>query len=109
MATCDYMFDKFAYQRWASMKTDKTATEIEEDNIIFNVLLKRAIKNELSKDDAEIIEMYFFKEYTQRDIAKLFGVNVSTINRRINKSLDTLFEKLKYAAEYRFGVFIAER
>jgi DNA-directed RNA polymerase specialized sigma subunit len=53
--------------------------------------------------------MYFFQNYTKTDIAKLYGVNHSTISRRINKSIDILYEKLKYAAEYRFGIVIEKR
>lgn len=107
MATCEYVLDTVAYQMWqAEQQEEKTATEIAQQNRLFNLLVTKAIHNELSETDAEILKLYFYKGYTQRELAELFGVNVSTISRRIDKSLNTLYEKLKYAAEYRFGVSI---
>lgn len=75
----------------------------------FSKLLRRAIHNELSEVDAEILNMYFFKGFTTREIAEVYGITHSSVSRRINKSLDTLYEKLKYAAEYRFGIVIEKR
>lgn len=104
----DCAFDKKAYQTYAERYYTKPPISAKK-KAEFSSLLRRAIHNELSEADAEILNMYFFKGYTQTEIAKVFGVNCSTISRRINKSLDVLYEKLKYAAEYRFGIYIEKR
>lgn len=75
----------------------------------FNLLLRRAIQNELSDVDAEILDMYFFKGYKQCEIAEICHISGSSVSRRISKSLDVLYEKLKYAAEYRFGISMEKR
>ncbi len=107
MATNNFVFDRIAYRNYCQSKQTKVISEKKKTE--FNSLLRRAIKNELSKVDAEILDMYFFKGFSQQEIADMFGVNQSTVNRRINKSLDILYDRLKYAAEYRFGIVIEKR
>lgn len=110
MAANDYVFEKKAFDDYQKeYQFHQTQFLTTKKKAEFNSLLKRAIHNELSDVDVEILNMYFFKGYTQREIAKVLGVNCSTVSRRINKSLDTLYEKLKYAAEYRFGIIIEKR
>ena len=108
MAFDEYVLDKKAYQDYQEQYYTKQ-TISPKKKAEFNALLKRAIDNELCADDKQIIEMYFFQGYTKTDISKLYGVNHSTICRRINKSIDVLYEKLKYAAEYRFGIVMEKR
>lgn len=108
MAASDYEFNKNAYQTYTERYYTKSSISAKKKSE-FSSLLRRAIHNELSEVDAEMLNMYFFKGYTQREISKMFGVSCSTVNRRIDKSLDILYEKLKYAAEYRFGVVIEKR
>ena len=108
MALDECVLDKKAYQDYQEQYHTKQ-TISSKKKAEFNALLKRAINNELPEDDKKILEMHFFQGYTKTDIAKLYGVNSSTICRRINKSIDILYEKLKYAAEYRFGIVIERR
>ncbi len=108
MALDECVLDKKAYLDYQEQYYTKQ-TISSKKKAEFNALLKRAINNELSVEDKQILEMYFFQGYTKTDIAKLYGVNPSTVSRRINKSIDILYEKLKYAAEYRFGIVIEKR
>ena len=106
MAIDEYVLDKAVYLSYQEdLLIDQVRESKKEE---FNTLVKRAIKNELRKDDATILQMYFFWGYSQAEIARMFNCNRSTICKRINKSLDTLYEKLKYAAEYRFGVTLVK-
>lgn len=107
MATSDRVLNKEAYQRFTEQYHSKPVSAKKKAE--FSSLLRRAIHSELSEVDAEILNMYFFKGYTQREIAEVCGISYSSVSRRINKSLDTLYEKLKYAAEYRFGIVIEKR
>ena len=108
MSANEYILDKAAFQTYQERYYTKQAISAKK-KAEFNDLLKRAIHNEIPADDAKILQMYFFQGYTKTKIAEYFGVNHSTIVRRINKSLDTLYEKLKYAAEYRFGFVIEKK
>ena len=107
MAASEYELNKKALERYNEQYYSKSISAKKKAE--FNSLLRRAIHNELSEVDAEILNMYFFKSYTIREIAEAFGINYSTVSRRINKSLDTLYEKLKYAAEYRFDIVMEKR
>lgn len=106
MATNDYVLDKAVYQAYREDLLTEQVRDAKKEE--FNALLRRAIKNELPKDDAIILQMYFFNGFTQAQIAKNYGCHHSAISRRINKSLDVLYHRLKYAAEYRFGVTLVK-
>lgn len=108
MAISEFELDEKAFQDYQERYYTKQPIS-EKKKAEFSRLLRRAIHNELSEVDAEILNMYFFKGYTSREIAKAFGVHHSSICRRISKSLDVLYEKLKYAAEYRFGISMEKR
>ena len=86
MPVDECVLDKKAYQDYQEQYYTKQ-TISPKKKAEFNALLKRAINNELPEDDKKILEMYFFKNYTKTDIAKLYGVNKSTICKRINKSI----------------------
>lgn len=107
MATNDYVLDKAVYQAYQEDLITEQMPEAKKEE--FNSLVRRAIKNELPEDDAIILRMYFFNGFTTEQIAKHYGCNHSTISRRIHKSLDVLYHRLKYAAEYRFGVTLVKK
>lgn len=100
-----------SYQKYLEeelLQQTKSISEKKKEEFSL-LLLRRAIHNELSEVDAEILDMYFFKDYKQKEIAEVCGVSCSSVSRRISKSLDVLYEKLKYAAEYRFGISMEKR
>lgn len=72
-----------------------------------STLVKRAIHNELSDEIFDVIYLFYYENYSQTQIAISLGIDVSTVHRRIKKAEKILFEKLKYAAEYRYGLMIA--
>ena len=78
MALDECVLDKKAYQDYQERYYTKQ-TISPKKKAEFNALLKRAINNELSVEDKQIIEMYFFQGYTKTDIAKLYGVNIFAV------------------------------
>lgn len=68
-----------------------------------NALVKRVIEKELSESSKLLIDLRWNKNYSLEKIGKILGVDPSTVYRRLEKINDTLYEKLKYAIEYRFG------
>lgn len=66
-------------------------TDVAEQ-AIFNVLLGKLnnVINNLEPHERSLIDMHFFNEVPQTDIAKLYGVNQSNISRRILKILEKL-------------------
>lgn len=56
------------------------------DNIHNNILLEKGFK-ELSKDDEELLKLYFYQNMTQVELAKMFNTTQVVISRRIKKIL----------------------
>lgn len=66
-------------------------------------LVKKVIKNELCEKDRLLVALHWYKGKTKEEIAEIVGSDRSTIFRRFEKINDIIYEKLKYAIEYRFG------
>ncbi len=66
-------------------------------------LVKKVIKNELCEKDRRIVVLHWYEGKTKEEIAEIVGSDRSTIFRRIEKINEIIYEKLKYAIEYRYG------
>lgn len=66
-------------------------------------LVKKVIKNELCEKDRLLVSLHWYKGKSKEEIAKIIGVDRSTVFRRFDKINDIIYEKLKYAIEYRYG------
>lgn len=66
-------------------------------------LVKKVIKNELCEKDRILVSLHWYKGKSKEEIAKILNVDRSTVFRRFEKINDTIYEKLKYAIEYRYG------
>ena len=67
------------------------------------VLVRRVIRNELSSPDRALVYRHWYKGESAAEIADALGVDRSTVFRRLTKIERILYDKLKYAMEYRFG------
>lgn len=72
-------------------------------------LVRKVIKNELCEQDRLLVSLHWYKGKSKDEIAKIIGVDRSTIFRRFEKINDILYEKLKYAVEYRYGDGFSEK
>lgn len=61
------------------------------------------VKNELCEKDRLLVSLHWYKGKSKEEIAKIIGVDRSTVFRRFDKINDIIYEKLKYAIEYRYG------
>lgn len=100
----DYYFAKQAFNQWqAEQAQDIEDYLIRQRKAELNALVKRVIENELSENNRLLIELRWNKGYSLEKIAEILCVDASTVHRRLEKITDELYEKLKYALEYRFG------
>ena len=79
-----YIYDEGNFQR-----EEKIGIENNEENIINKVLVSSLIEN-LKLRDKEIIELRYFEEKTQSQVAQICGISqvqVSRIERRVLKEL----------------------
>ncbi len=68
-----------------------------------NRLVRKVIKNELCERDRLLISLHWYQGKTKDEIAEIIGVDRSTVFRRFEKINSIIYEKLKYALEYRYG------
>ena len=66
-------------------------------------LVKKVISNELSDKDREIVNLHWYKGKSITHTAKVLGIDRSSVSRRLDKINDIIYDKLKYAMEYRYG------
>ena len=66
-------------------------------------LVKKVIQNELSDYDKTIVKLRWYENMTLDEIAARLDVGTSTVSRHLDKINNTIYEKLKYAIEYRYG------
>lgn len=66
-------------------------------------LVRKVIKNELDDRDRLLVSLCWYKGKSKQEVAELIGVDRSTVFRRFEKINDIIYEKLKYALEYRYG------
>lgn len=68
-----------------------------------NQLVKKVIENEFDDHDRMLVKLNWYQGIPKEEIAKLMGMSRSAVFRRLNKIIDILYDKLKYAIEYRYG------
>lgn len=103
-AVSDYYLAKKAFYVWQSDQyAELDDYLLRQRKAELYALVKKVVKNELDKTEQLIVKLRFEKEYSLKQISAVLGVDTSTVSRRLNKIDDTLYEKLKYALEYRFG------
>lgn len=66
-------------------------------------LVQKVINNELCEQDRLLVRLHWYKGKTKDEIADLVNLDRSTVFRHFERINETIYEKLKYAIEYRYG------
>lgn len=103
-SSIDELTAESQYNSWASKKYE-TLDEfiLRKRRIELNCLVKRVVENELEENDRQLIRMHWYEDMSFSAIAEKTGFNKSTIKRRLDKINNIIYDKLKYAIEYRYG------
>lgn len=106
----DYIAAKEAFAVWQG-----TLNEGVEDYILrkrkaeLSELVKKVIRHELSSSDKLLVELKWYEGHSNKEIAERLSLDPSTVSRRLARINDILYEKLKYALEYRFGSKVSSK
>ncbi len=77
-----------------------TGKDKGEDNSQVRMLAKKALRKvveeQLSARQKQFLMLYYYEGTDMPTIADMFGVNVSTVSRTINRARHNLFKYLKY-------------
>ncbi len=106
----EYFLAREAFTQWQS----KTYEDIDEyilrqRKCELNELVNKVISQELSDSDRVLVELHWFKGYSKSEVARKLGIDPSTVSRRLDKITDIIYDKLKYAIEYRYSSPFSER
>ena len=104
LSSCELEEARLAFSLWQS----KAAESIDEyalrkRKVELYALIRRVIKNELDENQQEFVRLYWYEGKTLGEISKIMKLDRSTLCRKEKKINDIIYEKLKYAMEYRYG------
>lgn len=100
----EYYLAREAFAAWQS-KAHESIDEyiMRQRKHELNELVNKVIEKELSVTDRLIVELHWFRGYSKSEVARKLGIDPSTVTRRLEKINDTIYDKLKYVIEYRYG------
>ena len=100
----DYARAKKAFSAWKAQEGADLEDYITHERLReLQALIQKVIKNELSERDRLLVSLHWYKGKSKQEIAELTGLDRSTVFRRFEKINAVIYEKLKYALEYRYG------
>lgn len=95
---------KEAFARWQSKNAEKVDEyKLRKRKSELYALVRKVIKNELDPVSQEFVRLYWYEEKSLSEISAIMGLDKSTLSRKEKKITDVIYDKLKYAIEYRFG------
>ncbi len=100
----DYENAQLAFSLWQG-KQHETVDEymMRKRKIELNCLVREVIENELGDTDQLIVRLHWYENKTINQVAEIIGIDRSNISRRLDKINNTIYDKLKYALQYRYG------
>lgn len=100
----DYETARQQYNSWMSKQSESLDEFIVRKRKIELIsLVKKVIENELNEKEKEIVRLHWYENKSVTQTAQILCVDKSTVSRRLDKINDIIYDKLKYAIEYRFG------
>lgn len=100
----DYVTARQQYDSWMSKQSESLDEFIlRKRKIELISLVKKVIEAELNEKDKEIVRLHWYESKSVTQTAQALGIDKSTVSRRIEKINDIIYDKLKYAIEYRYG------
>ena len=89
---------KAYYNREAEDTIEEFLLSVEYDGTAIARTMRLAIEEELTARQQEMVSMYYLQQLSMPEIAKLLGVNVSTVSRTIKRGRIRLKRCLRYGS-----------
>ncbi len=106
----EYVLAQEAFADWQT-KTYESVEDyiLRQRKSELNELVNKVIKNELSSTQRMLLELHWYQNLSKSEIARRLSMEPSTVSRNLDKISDIIYEKLKYALEYRYGGGFSEK
>ncbi len=100
----DYIDAQEAFSKWQG-KIQETVDEyrLRQRKNELRALVRTVIKNELEENDRKIVKLKWYENRSVSEIAEILKIDKSTVSRRIQRINEIIYDKLKYALDYRYG------
>ncbi len=106
----EYLLAQEAFSSWQTKTYENVEDYIlRQRKAELNELVNKVIKNELSSTEKLILELHWNQKLSKSEIARRLAIEPSTVTRRLDKISEIIYEKLKYALEYRYGTGFSEK
>lgn len=101
---CELAEARRAFSLWQS-KADETIDEytLRKRKTELYALVRAVIKNELDETQQKFVQLYWYERKSLEEISKIMKLDKSTLSRKEKRINSIIYEKLKYAVEYRYG------
>ena len=100
----DFENAQLAFTLWQSSQHESVDEYMmRKRKIELNALVREVIDNELCDKDRTIVYLHWFDGKTINQISQALELDRSNISRRLDKINDIIYDKLKYALQYRYG------
>lgn len=96
--------EAYSFSQWQikqQQEADDSAFRKQKTELY--ALVRRVIKNELSDTQQLIVRLRWYEGKNLDEISEMTGLDKSTVSRKEKRINDIIFDKLKYAMEYRYG------
>ena len=100
----DYLTAKEDFIRWQGKQHEEIDEYIlRKRKAELRCLVRRVISQELTKEQRLLVRLHWYDGCNITEIAQMLGVSKSTVSRRLESINNIVYDKLKYAMEYRYG------
>lgn len=102
--------DARSFSLWQQkQQEDANKEQLRRRKAELYALVRKVIKNELDPLQQEIVRLRWYEGKKLDEISDELQLDISTLSRKEKRINDILFDKLKYAMEYRFGKSFCEK
>lgn len=93
-----------AFSMWQGTQQETVDEYVmRKRKIELNCLVNEVIENELTDEEKTIVQQYWFEGKTLMEIGEAMGMSHTSVSRKLSKINDIIYDKLKYAIQYRYG------
>ena len=100
----DYLTAKEDFIRWQSKQHEELDEYLlRKRKAELCALVRKVIKQELTAQQRLLVQLHWYEGMSITEIAQRLNISKSTVSRRLTAINDIVYDKLKYAMEYRYG------